>query len=130
MLYLSTLAMSGDNAASSARDALRPAVSALLQVSAQTTPNDVRQSRQITSLFYTERADETLEVWSMSSRLSEPLPEVSESTGERGSDNLGIAEVCDAAVEEAERLFRRITGEAELFDASQDDGQAGDGDDD
>ncbi len=33
----------------------------------------------------------------------------------------GIAEICDAAVEEAQRLFKRITGEDELFERMQDD---------
>ena len=116
VLYLSML--TGGDEALSARSALGPAVLELLKCS-ERAEDSAEESKPLMALYYTQQAPGCLEV----SRLANA--QMPKPNGRPNLDSLGLAEICDSAVEEAQRLFEQITGEEELFERVQDDADLG-----
>lgn len=110
MLYLSSQGGSRDTTAESV---LAPVLRELLETAGDAGADGAKPQL---CLYYDESVARSFEVSQIgTSKEQESIDQTSNVAAG------GIAEICDAAVEEAQRLFKRITGEDELFESAQDD---------
>jgi hypothetical protein len=110
VIYLSTLA--DQNSSLRAKDCLQPCLEALMQASSeQVTADDV-----IMSVYYSDKAPNPLTV----SRhgLSHQISQAADLTAQ-----IGLAELCDTAVEEATTCYKHVTGHSDLFVPTEDEGE-------
>ena len=111
--------MAGGSRDATAKSVLAPVLQELLKT-AGNEGEEVKGAEPLLCLYYTEQVAHTLEVSQTGSPRDQQWVNVTASKMDGG-----IAEICDAAVEEAQRLFKRITGEDELFEKVQDDEDPG-----